>query len=220
MFVLPSLVIPKRSTILVSVQSASIPFSFFNCDDFNDKFNFIENSITHNVLIPQGNYNVNTLISTLKPLMGINFNIVYNVLDNTYTFTNSLYDFQFLNTCTCFEMLGFSDNTIYTSISKTLKSNISINLFTIRNIYICSNNFILNNVNSSTPNNSSILCSVPIQSSSGSIITYSNIYNVANEVFNTHNLTLLHIKLTDQDGDILDLNGCHFSLTLQLDINK
>ena len=117
-------------------------------------------------------------------------------------------------------MLGFIDNKTYTSTLKTLKSVISFNLFTIRNIYICSNNFILNNVNSSTPNNSSILCSVPVQSSSGSIITYSNIFDISNEVYNIHNLTLLHIKLTDQDGDILDLNGCHFSLTLQLDINK
>jgi len=220
MFVLPNLVIPKRSRISVSVQSASIPYSFFNCDDFNDVLKFIQNSITYNVIIPQGNYNVNTLITALKSLMGVNFNIIYNALDNTFTFTNTLYEFSLLSTSTCFEMLGFTDKKTYTSVSKTLKSTISINLFTIRNIYICSNNFILNNVNSSTPNNSSILCSVPIQSSSGSIITYSNIFDISNEVYNTHNLTLLHIKLTDQDGDILDLNGCHFSLTLQLDINK
>ena len=78
----------------------------------------------------------------------------------------------------------------------------------------------LNNINSSTPNNSSILCSIPIQSASGSIISYSNTFNVNNEVYNIHNLTLLHIKLTDQDGAILDLNGCHFSATLQLDIYR
>ena len=39
-------------------------------------------------------------------------------------------------------------------------------------------------------------------------------------IYNTSNLTLLHLKLTDQDGAVLDLNGCHFSLTLQLDIYK
>lgn len=220
MFVLPSLVIPKRSKMSISCQTASIPYSFYNCDDFNNKLSFIQNSITSNVLIPQGNYNVNTLITALKTLMGVNFNIVYNSLDNTYTFTNTLYDFSLLSSSSCFEMLGFKSGFTVTSVSKSLKSTLSINLFTIRNIYISSNNFILNNVNNSTPNNSSILCSVPIQSSSGSIITYSNIYNVYNEVHNVSNLTLLHIKLTDQDGDILDLNGCHFSLTLQLDISK
>ena len=117
-------------------------------------------------------------------------------------------------------MLGFVDNISYVSISKVLKSTISINLFTIRNILICSNNFILNNINSNKPNDTTILCSIPIFSSSGSIISYSNSFNVSNDVYNTTNLTLLHIKLTDQDGALLDLNGCHFSLTLQLDIYK
>ena len=220
MFVLPALVIPKKSKVSVSVQTASIPYSFYNCDDFNSKLSYIENSITYNKFIPQGNYNVNTLIVALKLLMGANFNIAYNNVDNSYTFTNTLYDFQLLASSTCFEMLGFKDNITYVSVSKSLKSVIAINLFTIRNIYISSNNFMLNNVNSTTPNNSSILCSVPIQSGSGSVISYSNIFNVYNEVHNVNNLTLLHIKLTDQDGAVLDLNGCHFSLTLQIDIYK
>ena len=102
-------------------------------------------------------------------------------------------------------------------LKRLLKSNISINLFTIRNIYISSNNLILNNVNSSTPNNSSILCSIPITTSQGSIISYSNIFNVQNEVYYTNNINLLHIKLTDQDYDLLDLNGVHFSMTLEID---
>ena len=220
MFVLPSFNIPKKCKVSVSCQTATIPYSFYNCDDFNNKLDYSENLITYTVIIPQGNYNVLTLISALKILMGANFNIVYNTLDNTYTFTNTLYEFQMISSSNCFEILGLKNNTTYSSISKSLKSNISINLFTIRNIYVSSNNFMLNNVNSSTPNNSSILCSIPISTSQGSIISYSNIYNVTNEVHNTSNLTLLHIKLTDQDGDILDLNGCHFSLTLQLDISK
>ena len=220
MFVLPTINLPKKTKVSVSCQSASIPYSFYNCDDFNSKIVYIENSITYTKYIPQGNYNVLTLISALKILLGSNFNITYNSLDNSYTFTNSLYEFQFLSSSLCFEILGLKSGSSYSSVSKSLKSNISINLFTIRNIYISSNNFILNNVNSSTPNNSSILCSIPITTSQGSIISYSNIYNVSNELHHTNNLNLLHIKLTDQDGDVLDLNGCHFSLTLQLDITK
>ena len=104
-FKLPPLNIPKRSKINISVQTASIPSSFYNCDDFNNKFNIIVNGISQNYTIPQGNYNINTLIVQLKFLLGVNFAIVYNNLDNTITFTNLLYDFQFLNTSTCFEML-------------------------------------------------------------------------------------------------------------------
>lgn len=220
MFVLPTINLPKKTKVSVSCQCASIPYSFYNCDNFNSKIVYVENSITYIKYIPQGNYNVLTLITALKTLLGSNFNIIYNALDNSYTFTNSIYEFQILSSSLCYEILGFKSGSSYSSVSKSLKSNICINLFTIRNIYISSNNFILNNVNSSTPNNSSILCSIPITTSQGSIISYSNIYNVSNELHHTNNLNLLHIKLTDQDGDILDLNGCHFSLTLQLDITK
>ena len=41
--------------------------------------------------------------------MGVTFNIVYNSLDNTYTFTNTLYDFTILGTSSCMEILGFKD---------------------------------------------------------------------------------------------------------------
>ena len=224
MFVLPQLTIPKNRKISVSVQTASIPYSFFNVDDFNDKFDYTTttNGITStfHVIIPQGNYNVTTLITQLKLLMGANFNIVYNSLSNTYTFTNSLYEFSFLSASKCFELMGFNDGFTYSSVGKSLTSTISINMFTIRNIYISSNNFILNNINSSTPNNCSILVSIPIQSSANSVITYINNYNTNNEVHSLHTLTLLHLKLTDQDGDILDLNGVHWSCTLQFDISK
>ena len=71
MFVLPNLVIPKKSKISISVQTASIPYSFFNCDDFNFKLSYIENAITYNKIIPQGNYNVLTLAAALKTLMGL-----------------------------------------------------------------------------------------------------------------------------------------------------
>ena len=182
-FKLPPLNIPKRSKINISVQTASIPSSFYNCDDFNNKFNIIVNGVSQNLIISQGNYNINTLIIQLKALLGVNFSIIYNNLDNTITFTNLLYDFQFLATSTCFEMLGFTDNLTYISESKILKSSISINLFTIRNILISSNNFILNNINSIKPNDTSILCSIPINSSSGSIISYTNNFNVSNDVY-------------------------------------
>ena len=193
-------------------------------DDFNDTFSYAVAPsgiyIVYNAVIPQGNYNVLTLATALKTIMGANFSIVYNSLSNTYTFTNLINPFKILSTSKCYEILGFKDGADYLPTNNSITSNISINMFTIRNIYVSSNNFILNNVNSSTPNNSSILCSIPIQSSANSIITYINNFNTYNEVHSLHNLTLLHLKLTDQDGDILDLNGVHWSCTLQFDISK
>jgi hypothetical protein len=78
MFKLPPLNIPKKSKINISVQTASIPSSFYNCDDFNNKFDVIVNGVPQNYIIPQGNYNINTLIIQLKSFLGANFTIVYN----------------------------------------------------------------------------------------------------------------------------------------------
>jgi hypothetical protein len=41
--------------------------------------------------------------------------------------------------------------------------------------------------------------------------------NIKTAVNDIKNFTLLQLALTDQDGDILDLNGCHWSMTLQID---
>jgi hypothetical protein len=115
------------------------------------------------------------------------------------------------------EILGFNENVTYSSASKSMTSINCINLFTIRNIYIQSNNLMLNNLNNATPNNCTILCSIPLTTGQFSVVNYNNINNIRSRIDNIRNFTQLNINLTDQDGDILDLNGCHFSVTLQID---
>ena len=216
-FNLPQFIIPRVKNMYVSVQSATVPYSFYNVDYFNDKFVYNVNggaNITIN--IPQGNYNTTTLRNYLLSVM-TGFTITYSTLNNQFTFTHSTYDFSFKPLSTCMEILGFDEIDTYTSTSRVLTSVNSINLFTIRNIYIQSNNLILNNINNSTPNNCTILCSIPLTTGQFSVINYNNANNVRSRIDNIRNFAQLQISLTDQDGDILDLNGCHFSLTLQID---
>ena len=77
----------------------------------------------------------------------------------------------------------------------------------------------LNNIEASEHNKSNIICAIPINVSYNSIISYSNPHNIYSEINSISNLTHLHIKITDQDGDTIDLNGCHFSMSLLLTIN-
>jgi hypothetical protein len=195
-----------------------IPYSFYNISSINNTLKYtINNGEIQTLTIPSGNYNVNTLITAIVSVIPA-FTIIYNSKTNTLTFSHSTYDFTLESTTTCFEVLGFKDNITYTSSSKVLNGTISLNMFTIRNVYVTSDNFQINNINNSTPNQNNILCSIPIDSSHHSMISYSNIYGVKNMIHHVHNLTSLHIKLTDQDGDVLDLNGTQFSLTLESDI--
>lgn len=216
-FNLPQFIIPRVKKMYVSVQSATIPYSFYNVDYFNDLLVYNVNGGSDiNIIIPQGNYNVTTLRTYLLSVM-TGFTITYSSLNNSYTFTHSTYDFSFKKTSTCMEILGFNENVTYSSISKSMTSINCINLFTIRNVYIQSNNLMLNNLNNATPNNCTILCSIPLTTGQFSVVTYSNVNNVRSKIDNIRNFTQLNINLTDQDGDILDLNGCHFSITLQID---
>ena len=146
------------------------------------------------------------------------FTITYSSLNNNFTFTHSTSDFSFKESSTCMEILGFEENVIHNSTSHILSSTCSINLFTIRNIYIQSSNLMLSNINNATPNNGSILCSIPLTTGQFSVINYFNTNNVRSRIDSIRNLSSFQVSLTDQDGDILDLNGCHFSLTLQIDI--
>ena len=147
-----------------------------------------------------------------------NFTITYSSLNNTFTFTHSTNDFIFKSSTTCFEIIGFLENQQYSSTSKSLTSNASINLFTIRSIYVQCNNFLTHNISNSNSNNACILASIPLSSGQFSIITYSNTTNIKSIVDNIRSLSLLRIQLTDQDGAILDLNNCHWSAVLQIDI--
>ncbi len=217
-FHLPAITIPKGRKVFASVQTAQIPYSFYNISPVNNILKYTINSGAVQVMtIPVGNYNVTTMIAAIiadEP----SFTITYNVKTNKLTFSHATYEFTLESDSTCFEVIGFSENVAYASTSQVLTSTLSLNLFTIRNIYVTSDNFQLNNVNNSTPNKSNILCSIPITSAIHSIISYSNIYNVRNMIHNVHNLTNLHIKLTDQDDDLMDINGNHWSMTLEIDI--
>lgn len=216
-FNLPLIVLPRNAKIYLSVQSASIPYSFYNVDYFNNKLVYNLNAGSDiTIEIPQGNYSTTSLKNYLLTAM-TGFSIIYSSLNNTFTFTHGTYNFQFKSTSTCMEILGFDENSTYNSTSKVLTSINSINLFTIRNIYIASNNLSLTNINNSTLNLCNILASIPLTSGANSVITYCNTNNIKTVVNDVKNFTLLQLALTDQDGDILDLNGCHWSMTLQID---
>jgi hypothetical protein len=220
-FYLPNIDIKKYKNIKISVNTAQIPYSFYNVNSTNDKlvYNFISIGISNTIYLNHQNYNVNSLKTELLSHLGNDFSITYSNSKNKFTFTHSTYDFEFEAFSNCFELLGFDDETDNSSSGRVLESTNSVNLFTIRNIYITSDNFILNNINSYTPKQSNILCSIPISSMMNSIISYSNIHNIDSEINHVNNLSHLHIKLTDQDGDIIELNKCHWSMTLILYIN-
>lgn len=217
-FHLPHIHVSKTKKVSISVLHAQIPGSYYNINSTNNKLVYsINDGSIQTVLLQPSNYNVNTLITHIESLLEVEFDITYSVSSNKLTITHNTYDFKLDDSSTCFELLGFSSMN-HESVLQTLVSDNVVNLFTIRTLQICSDNFILNNIDSFNPNNSNILASIPITSSFNSIISYSNPHDVHSEINNTRNLTNLHIKITDQDSNVIELNNAHWSITLLLSI--
>lgn len=206
--------------IYVSVQTAQIPYSFFNCDDYDNLLVLNTASIDYNIVIPQGNYNVTTLATALASAIlsttGLTMTITFNSITNTYSFATTQ-NFTFKKESTCFELLGFTNGYNYSSTLNTLLSNQSVNFFTIKNVLIEVSNLITDNLTTGNDNNASILASIPITSSQGSIISYSNIFGIKNRINSIKNFTSLHIRLLDDDLVPIDFNGCEWTLTLQIE---
>ena len=91
-----------------------------------------------------------------------------------------------------------------------------VNLQTKQCICI-SSNFQTGNINFTDISSRNILCSIPISSQPNSNIIYINSTNFRNNLY-TNVINTICLKLIDQNNNILDLNGCHWSITLQLDV--
>lgn len=215
-FYLPNIEIPEGFHIYLSIVSSMIPYSFYNINNSNNILQYIVNQVTYTIIIPIGNYNVTHLIAALKQNMP-NFTITYNNLTNKITFTHATNDFVFLSSSTCFILIGFSGSYLSSS-SLNLTSDICLNINSIKCIHVNSN-LITYNINKALENNISILCSIPVMSPPFSIIEYDNKSHFRTNLFVNH-ISMILIRLTDENGEVIDLNGCHWNMTLQLDVEN
>ena len=215
-FQLPIIDIPEQHYIFVSVVHAVIPYTFYNIDSTNNVLNYSYNNTTFNLQITSGNYNAIQLASYLQTIMG-SFTITYDIIRNKLLFTNNdSINFSFLSSSTCLTLLGFVSNTTYTSSSYKLTSPYVVNLLTKNCICILSN-LQTGNINNADKYNGSILCSIPVSGPPYSLITYTNSNNFRSNLY-ANNLNEINIKITDSNNNLIDLNNCYWSITLQIDI--
>jgi len=228
-FELPLIEIPDQHTIMLSVQHAIIPYSFYNINSKNNMMTIQEivvdgngaqiNTITNTLYISSGNYNAYQLAFYLATLfVGGRMSVTYDVIKNKFTFVNTTYNFKFLSAfSSCQELLGLDTNDLYnTSALKSYTSQNLINLAPIRCICL-STNLQTGCINNSQQSEQNILCSIPVDAQPYSIITYKNSSNFRVNLYD-NNFNNISIKLVDDTGLAIDLNQQYFSLTLQLDI--
>ena len=213
-YILPYIQIPDGHHIYISVQKCSIPNTFYNINSTNNNLVILYDDVVYNLYVEPGNYNINTFIKALKDLLPA-FTITYNSLTNKLKFEYVL-NFSFYASSNILGVLGFNENQLYVSFNNRLQSIHCCNLGSVKVINLISN-LSTYSINLSFPNNQSILCSIPVNCPPYGIIQYENANNFRSNLF-TNKIDTINIKLVDDLGNLIQLNGVHYSLTLQLDI--
>lgn len=207
--------------IMMRLENAVIPISFYLVSDENNDLNLEIGVNQYALQIPEGNYNALSLETQLNTLLNpYNITAVFDASVNQYTFTKSTAtEFTFLGTSTCFRLLGFTRNQNHTSVALVLTSEFSINLSGSNLIYIDILNIGTRNVSSDTGGPTTIFKSIANNSPFGSILVYTN---------NTNSLTLLkdkyisyfHIRLLGDDQQLLNLHRLSWNITFELIFRK
>ena len=217
-YYLPVIEIPDGHHIYLSLQNASIPYSFYSITSFDNTFSWgLVGGPINTYYIEPGNYTITQLVGVIQAAMGTSYTITYSSITAKLLFTHTSSNFViYANTIN--HILGFSKTTNTTSTANLLYSRDCVNLNQIRAINV-EINFPTYNVNIAQPYNSNILATIPVYVAPFSIITYTNNNNFRTNLY-VNKLDQIQIRLLDNEGRLIDTNGVQYQMTLQLDCVK
>jgi len=217
-YYLPVIEIPDGHHIYLSLQNATIPYSFYSITSFDNTFSWgLVGGTQFTYYVQPGNYNITQLIDVIKTAMGTNYTITYNNITSKILITHTTSDF-IIYAATINHVLGFSKTSNTTSTANLLFGRDCVNLNQIRalNIEI---NFPTYNVNVAQAYNQNILATIPVFVAPFSIITYQNPNNFRTNLY-VNKLDQIQIRILDNESRLVDMNGVNYQMTLQLDCVK
>lgn len=201
----------------ISVMNAQIPISYYIINEYNNTLNYSVNNINYTVSFALGNYNANSFITEFLSKMN-GFNCSLNRITGKLTFTYYK-SFKFLSSSTCFKVLGFLPYNDYISVNNSLTGTSPCNFFGMTRLRIASTELLTYTMDSFIGNYSDTLQTINVNSGSFGILLYDNTQKfkaiLRNKVIN-----YFDIKLYDDDNNLVDFNGVHWNITLQLDITR
>jgi hypothetical protein len=209
--------IPRGKHLHCQIVSAEIPYSWYNISSTLGTDTVLVNSVS--VAIPQGIYDIITLIAALNTaISGLTF--AFSRLTNRISIacgaSNVTVDWSNSNLCKMLGALGTAET--YTAGSTTELPN-CINMHPVHAIYVRST---LNsgNVISTDSSNSDIIQKVPIYTNSLGIINLNLETYLTSIRILSGNIRVFDLKLTDQNGTVLDLNRISWEMTFSFELMK
>jgi hypothetical protein len=217
-YYLPVIEIPDGHHIYLSLQSASIPYSFYSITSVDNtlRWGLVAGPI-NTAYIQPGNYNITQLIDVIKAALGASYAVTYSTITSKILITHTTSEF-IIYADTFNHIIGFSKTSNTTSSSQILYGRDCVNLNQIRALNI-EVNFPTGNVNVAQPYNMNIIATIPVYVAPFSIITYENNNNYKTNLY-VNKLDQIQIRIIDNNGLLVDMNGIQYQMTFQIDCVK
>ena len=207
---------PAGYKLIVGLTNITLPNSMYNVTTRNNTILFRNNAtpvLSRTITVPVGNYNVDNLVSKMNELMAVDSigTIAFNDQTSRFTFSFTT-AFQIMST-TMERILGLKNQTPSGSFSTTFGCLDTADLGGVINIYLRIKNLSMNNVDTRGVRNGNIIANIPNTTNYGGYIFF-----VPSEVLyytvGENSISYLDIELTDQNGNVLELQGAEYNITL------
>tara|TARA_B100000470_G_C19773154_1_gene384032 strand:- start:200 stop:1255 length:1056 start_codon:yes stop_codon:yes gene_type:complete len=210
----------------VIIQSAQIPYTFYNTNENNNYIDWEENGVLKTPLqIAVGNYNILELINEIKTDMNTNssfgastYDITYSGITNKITITSTnanntklLFNSGVNTLKSIAKQIGYTlDNDITFNSGSNSSSNSVVNLLSIHSLFIRSNVLSSLNILSSYSvnggiTNTDILTSIPITADPLSMIYYQYYEGMDFSIVEDETISYMDFKMTDQNANLINL---------------
>jgi hypothetical protein len=201
----------------VEVISAEVPYTFYVINSTNCAISWSSGATVYTANVPVGNYTITTFLPALQTAMNAvmaGFTVTYSTVTFKITFANAT-AFSILGTSTISDIIGLSGTTA-SAASVTLPRVFNIGgpkYLLIRSTKLTQPKITRPFLNS-TQNN--ILYKIDINGSPGDILVEKNLYTNMLKYGVRQTIRTIDFQLTDDNGNLIDLNGLDWSLTLNL----
>lgn len=201
----------------ISVMNAQLPISWYTVNSSNNTLIYSINNVVSVVTFTVGNYNANSFIAEFKSKMPAAFNCTLNRVNGKFQFTHATSNFKFLGSSTCCQLLGFMKGIDYSSTSNVLTPPYPCNFSGVSRIRIASDELSTYTMDSYTGNFSNTLQTLSVNSGAFGVLLYENNHNFK-AILRNKTINYFDVQIYDDNEQLIDFNGIHWSLTLQIDI--
>lgn len=212
--------------MLYALKAATIPKTYYNIDSPRNTFTITDSSGPNSVTITPGNYDITALTTALQTALNAlavdTYTVSYSAVSGKITITSTFAGFVINPTLATLQglildQMGFNLGIAYPSVAGTITAPNVLDISGIKNVYIVINEFTqyLRNTTNAFQN-----FKVPMNGQFGDIIYYTDetgyhqYFNIATA--SKSNIRTLTIRLIDQYGQEIQLNGREWEFTLQL----